>query len=53
MRARKGAVMHSTNAAADFQHTLDEIVGLLERHRVLDSLAHRQHAPNRDVLEQL
>src|SRR5262245_53202291 len=45
--------MQSAKAEADLRQALDEIAGLLERHRVLDSLAHRQNAPNRDVLEQL
>jgi magnesium transporter len=32
---------------------LGEIAAVLERHRVLDSLAHRQDTPNRALVEQL
>src|SRR5262245_45052447 len=45
--------MHSSKADADLRRSLDEIAAVLERHRVLDSLAHRQNAPNRDLLEEL
>ena len=48
-----GAVMQSSRSEADLRQTLDEIVAVLERHRVLDSLAHRQDTPNRDLVEQL
>ena len=34
-------------------HSLDEIVRLLDRHRVLETLAHQQEGPKRDLLEQL
>ena len=31
----------------------DEIVRLLDRHRVLEAMAHQQDSPKRDLLEQL
>ena len=31
----------------------DEIVRLLDRHRVLETMAHQQDSPKRDLLEQL
>ena len=48
-----GAGLQSSRSEADLRHTLDEVAAVLERHRVLDSLAHRQDTPNRDVVEQL
>lgn len=33
--------------------SLDEIVRLLDRHRVLEAMAHQQEGPKRDLLEQL
>jgi magnesium transporter len=34
-------------------HSLEEIVRLLERHRMLETMAHQQEGPKRDLLEQL
>lgn len=34
-------------------HSLGEIVRLLDRHRVLEAMAHQQDSPRRDLLEQL
>ena len=34
-------------------HSLGEIVRLLDRHRVLEAMAHQQESPKRDLLEQL
>jgi magnesium transporter len=34
-------------------HSLSEIVRLLDRHRVLETMAHQQDSPKRDLLEQL
>jgi magnesium transporter len=33
------------------QQSLDEVTRLLDKHRVLDTLAHRQEGPKRDLLE--
>ena len=38
---------------AGLQSIISEIAGLLERHRVLDDLAHRQDTPNRAIVEEL
>ena len=35
------------------QHALEEVTHLLERHRVLETLTHRQEGPKRDLLEHL
>ena len=35
------------------QQSLDEVTRLLDKHRVLDTLAHRQEGPKRDLLESL
>jgi magnesium transporter len=35
------------------QHSLDEVTRLLDRHRVLERLTHRQEGPKRDLLESL
>lgn len=35
------------------QHSLDEVTRLLDRHRVLEALTHRQEGPKRDLLESL
>jgi magnesium transporter len=43
----------SSRSEADLQSALEEITAVLERHRVLDLLAHRQETPNRAVVEQL
>ena len=48
-----GAGMQSSKSETDLRQTLDEVSAVLERHRVLDSLAHRQETPNRDLVEQL
>jgi magnesium transporter len=45
--------MQSSRSADALRQELDEIVAMLERHRVLDSLAHRQDTPNRGLVEQL
>ena len=34
-------------------HSLSEITRLLDRHRVLEALAHQQDSPRRDLVEQL
>ena len=47
------AGMQGSRSEADLRQTLDEISAVLDRHRVLDSLAHRQETPNRDLVEQL
>src|SRR5262245_45230502 len=38
---------------ANVRETLQDIASLLERHRVLESLAQRQDTPNRDLVESL
>ncbi len=38
---------------AGLQLLVDNIAGLLERHRVLEGLAHRQETPNRAIVEEL
>ncbi len=38
---------------AGLQSIIGEIAGLLERHRVLEGLAHRQDTPNRAIVEEL
>jgi magnesium transporter len=43
----------ATRSEARLQQTLDEIVRLLNKHRVLDTLAARQEGPKRDLLESL
>ena len=45
--------MSTRKREADLRQTLDEIMRLFERHRVLEDLAHRQEAPNRELIEQL
>ena len=35
------------------QQSLDEVTRLLDRHRVLETLTHRQEGPKRDLLESL
>jgi magnesium transporter len=45
--------MSTRNREADLRQTLEEITRLFERHRVLEELAHRQEAPNRELIEQL
>ena len=38
---------------ARLQQSLDEVTRLLDKHRVLETLAHRQEGPKRDLLESL
>ena len=38
---------------ARLQQSLDEVTRLLDKHRVLETLAHRQEGPKRDRLEGL
>ena len=43
----------TVRSEARLQHGLAEITRLLEKHRVLESLTHRQEGPRRDLLENL
>lgn len=45
--------MTSVRSDARLQQSLDEITRLLEKHRVLENLTHRQEGPKRDLLESL
>jgi len=45
--------MTTIRSQARLQQNLAEITRLLERHRVLDTLTHRQEGPRRDLLENL
>lgn len=45
--------MTTVRSEARLQQSLGEITRLLERHRVLESLTHRQEGPRRDLLENL
>jgi magnesium transporter len=45
--------MTTGRSEARLQHSLAEIVRLLERHRVLETMTHRQEGPRRDLLENL
>jgi magnesium transporter len=45
--------MTSIRSDARLEHSLYEITRLLEKHRVLEDLAHRQEGPKRDLLEGL
>jgi magnesium transporter len=45
--------MTTVRSEARLQHNLGEITRLLEKHRVLESLTHRQEGPRRDLLENL
>jgi len=45
--------MATIRSEARLQETLDRIARLLEKHRVLDTLAARQEGPKRDLLEHL
>jgi magnesium transporter len=45
--------MATIRSEARLQETLDDIARLLEKHRVLDTLAARQEGPKRDLLEHL
>ena len=45
--------MSTIRSEARLQQTLDEVTRLLDKHRVLETLAHRQEGPKRDLLESL
>ena len=45
--------MTSVRSDARLHQSLDEITRLLEKHRVLENLTHRQEGPKRDLLEHL
>ena len=45
--------MTTVRSEARLQQSLGEITRLLEKHRVLESLTHRQEGPRRDLLENL
>jgi len=45
--------MTTAPSAARLEKSLDEITRLLEKHRVLATLTHRQEGPKRDLLEHL
>jgi magnesium transporter len=45
--------MTTVRSEARLQHSLGEITRLLEKHRVLATLTHRQEGPRRDLLENL
>src|SRR5687767_10371509 len=45
--------MTTVRSEADLQRNLAAITRLLEKHRVLESLTHRQEGPRRDLLENL
>jgi magnesium transporter len=45
--------MTTVRSEARLQHSLAEIVRLLERHRVLESMTQRQEGPRRDLIENL
>ena len=45
--------MTTVRSEAGLQRNLAEITRLLEKHRVLESLTHRQEGPRRDLLENL
>jgi magnesium transporter len=45
--------MTNVRSDARLEHSLYEITRLLEKHRVLEDLAHRQEGPKRDLLESL
>jgi magnesium transporter len=45
--------MTTVRSEARLQHSLAEITRLLEKHRLLESLTHRQEGPRRDILENL
>src|SRR5687768_6716217 len=45
--------MTTVRSEARLQHSLSEITRLLEKHRVLETLTHRQQGPRRDLLESL
>jgi magnesium transporter len=45
--------MTTTRSEARLQQSLNEVTRLLDKHRVLETLAHRQEGPKRDLLESL
>lgn len=45
--------MPTHHSESRLAHSLAEIVRLLDRHRVLEAMAHQQDSPKRDLLEQL
>jgi magnesium transporter len=45
--------MVTPRSETQLQDSVDEIARLLERHRVLETLTHRQEGPKRDLLEHL
>ena len=45
--------MATVRSEARLQHSLAEITRLLDKHRVLETLTHRQEGPRRDLLENL
>jgi magnesium transporter len=51
--ARAGDVMNPLRSEARLDESLSEITRLLEKHRVLETLTHRQEGPKRDLLEHL
>jgi magnesium transporter len=45
--------MTTNRSEARLQQSLDDVTRLLDKHRVLETLAHRQEGPKRDLLESL
>jgi magnesium transporter len=45
--------MSTIRSEARLQQTLNEVTRLLDKHRILETLAHRQEGPKRDLLEGL
>ncbi len=45
--------MTTARPESRLQQSLDEVTRLLDRHRVLETLTHRQEGPKRDLLERL
>lgn len=45
--------MSTIRSEARLQQSLDEVTRVLDKHRVLETLAHRQEGPKRDLLESL
>ena len=45
--------MTTLQPEASLEQSLDEVTRLLDRHRVLEALTHRQEGPKRDLLESL
>ena len=45
--------MSTLQPESRLQQSLDEVTRLLDRHRVLETLTHRQEGPKRDLLESL